>query len=68
MHGACPRCGYCPHCGRSNLSPWYPYGYWPPYPRPYTYPQWSSGTSVPHVGSSIGPVTLQNPKATWSAA
>lgn len=27
---SCPKCGYCPHCGRSNdtipATPWYP---WP---------------------------------------
>ena len=45
----CPRCGYCPTCGRSAqpLRPWpgYPYWYqpWPGYPYWYT-------TAIPDSG------------------
>ena len=37
----CPHCGYCSHCGRHNVGPWYPYNRpdLKPYPYywPYTY-------------------------------
>lgn len=37
-HASCPRCGYCPHCGRSNDSAWYPNQYPNQYPNfnPYS--------------------------------
>jgi len=37
---ACPNCGYCPHCGRSNQQPiiYYQYPYWPPQPYYVTQP------------------------------
>lgn len=36
----CPKCGYCPHCGKSN-TPLFPYNPLNPYwqiPTHYTYP------------------------------
>jgi hypothetical protein len=44
---ACPVCGYCPHCGRSNNT----------YPHPYTpYYQPYCGTST--LGQAVGVNTL----------
>lgn len=40
--GACPNCGYCPHCGRGGAhpAPYYPAPYYPgPYTAPYPWPQ-----------------------------
>jgi hypothetical protein len=42
----CPRCGYCPHCGRSNLSP-----YWPQ-PPIWVQPTWI-GWPVPWTNTTI---------------
>ncbi len=41
----CPACGYCPHCGRRNATPYnpwpQPYNPWRPYWSPtYTEPHW----------------------------
>jgi hypothetical protein len=42
----CPRCGYCPCCGRS-WNPW-PYFHPAPYPIPYQQPIWiGTGGYVP---------------------
>lgn len=45
--GACPNCGYCPHCGRSNARPIWPapYRYWPNpfYTAPSVTPGWTFG-------------------------
>ena len=35
---ACPRCGYCPHCGRSNV----PSGQWVQPVYPYVQPWWQT--------------------------
>ena len=54
---ACPNCGYCPHCGRSNLSPMHPwpiYPWWgiiPPYPNPYTF-TWRANSGNYSAGAS----------------
>lgn len=56
MEHPCPKCGHCPTCGRSNVAPWHPWGYWPIYGPPFRYghpfqtvgasPQtWTQGTS-----------------------
>jgi|HubBroStandDraft_1064217.scaffolds.fasta_scaffold24083_3 hypothetical protein len=36
----CPCCGYCPHCGRSNITP-APYIY-----QQYQYPCWTSAGNL----------------------
>ena len=51
----CPKCGHCPTCGRSNVSP---YSVWPWYPRPY----W------PNAPFYVGDVPYTQPYATWTAA
>ena len=36
--GVCPRCGYCPHCGRGGQQmPYYPAPCYPWYKQPYYY-------------------------------
>jgi hypothetical protein len=51
-NSVCPSCGYCPHCGRQNLSPWvYPYPYYIPNIAPYVQPYW--GTIA--VGGNMSP-------------
>jgi len=44
----CPNCGYCPHCGRSNTTPYNP---WPYNPYPYTGPYYTVG-DYPNVGTA----------------
>jgi len=53
ISATCPRCGFCPTCGRgASPAPWHPYPWypspWPGYYGPvYTTPRWtvtSSGT------------------------
>lgn len=38
VNGTCPRCGYCPTCGRANtpVIPWHPQPVYPPYYPIYT--------------------------------
>jgi hypothetical protein len=56
----CPSCGYCPHCGRSNVSPWapapYPYWVWPqqPWPCPPYIVTYSSATVQTPVANTMG--------------
>ena len=38
MHGTCPNCGYCPHCGRGGQQFY-------PYPEPWP---WWRPTSPPY--------------------
>ena len=48
----CPSCGYCPHCGRSNMAPYRAYPYW----------QWLGGAAG-GVGAGTGalPLTYVHP-------
>ena len=55
----CPNCGYCPHCGRSNvrpggLAPYQPYNPWvaQPYAWPYTSITIGGGAGVAGVPQS----------------
>lgn len=61
--GVCPRCGYCPHCGRGGYQtiPYYPYHPYPLTPYPWwQYPTWS-GTGTTTIGSqdagTLGTIT-----------
>ena len=54
---ACPHCGYCPACGRSNVPPgqWYvPYPYLQPLPwwQQYPYVTYGSGQNINTVDST----------------
>lgn len=64
----CPNCGYCPHCGRSNLLPYKVQPVWIPPMTPYSpynpcwphfvYPMTASGTSasplIGDISSTVG--------------
>ncbi len=76
---ACPNCGYCPHCGRSDQHPPVIPAPYPapvpfrPLPRPYPYwygegKVWSGGSSVaPRFGSgnSTTPEHLRSAPTTY---
>jgi hypothetical protein len=58
MNERCPSCGYCPHCGRSNATPYYY-----PWPiAPYLTPTWTTttaGGNSPTLGLHDQPPTDQ---------
>lgn len=52
----CPRCGYCPACGRANATPYWPWGRYPVttpiYPGTvpmYPIPQYVNNDVSPHL-------------------
>jgi hypothetical protein len=51
---ACPNCGYCPHCGRSNapVMPWRPAPYYPAYPYWGVYPNYGPVYGAPYIGGN----------------
>ena len=62
---SCPNCGYCPHCGRSNVQPW-PMTPWPSYPSypwwypPYTVTWQSNSATSPSIGQTYTDTTGGN--------
>lgn len=50
----CPRCGYCPHCGRGGFQPWPVGPYWPwPWYTPYPYTvTWQSPNNAAEMSDS----------------
>jgi hypothetical protein len=66
---ACPNCGYCPHCGRSDQPPVIPAPYpvpiparpWPERPhRPWYGPYWSVTPPNPEVGFTTTPAHFKD--------
>jgi hypothetical protein len=59
---ACPNCGYCKHCGRSN-EPFRFVPYYPVYPVYPTYPTWPPYTIT--WGPNSAPYSITSSAGDW---